>query len=415
MSSQTKARVKIGEGLADVGDLSFTRDGNRQFSAFSYSDDWRANTRRFELCPSLKLDGGPFYFKNKEGDAGGSLPPPCRDSSPDTWGRYLLERHYGAGLSDFDLVALQTDELRQGALRYTNEKDQVLQGASGSVPHIVDLEEIRAASHELETGGALRPETLEKIVGAAGGSVGARPKANVRDGDKLWIAKFTSVNDRRPVERAEVATIRLAGRCGLNVPECRLELGASESPVALFERFDRVGGTRLPYLSARAALDKPGSEPGSYTEIADFIRGWCDDVNRMLEEIYRRVAFTILVSNTDDHLKNHGFILRGSGKWELSPMFDVNPSPERQRHLETAIVEGDPFEASIERLFEAAPYFDIKEENAKAIISGVASVIRTDWKEHFRAEGVTTDQIKGYASAFEHAEMDLAMSLIRKM
>src|SRR5690606_22338097 len=150
----------------------------------------------------------------------------------------------------------------------------------------------------------------------------------VKDGDILWLAKFTSVHDQQPIERVEVATLRLAQACGIRTPAARLELADTPFPVALIRRFDRRGATRIPYISARTALGKTGAARGSYTEIVDFIRTYSDDPRGEFRELFLRLVFTILVSNKDDHLKNHGFIYVGSGRWRLSPIFDVNPAPD---------------------------------------------------------------------------------------
>ncbi|MEZ5680947.1 MAG: HipA domain-containing protein [Erythrobacter sp.] len=129
-------------------------------------------------------------------------------------------------------------------------------------------------------------------------------------------------------------------------------------PVALIERFDRRGSARIPYISARTALGKTGTEYGSYTEIVDFMRGHSADPQADFEELFRRLIFTVLVSNKDDHLKNHGFLYVGNGQWRLSPVFDVNPAPDRNPHLETAIMEGGSHDRSIMLALEASQFFN---------------------------------------------------------
>src|SRR5690606_10203520 len=151
--------------------------------------------------------------------------------------------------------------------------------------------------------------------------------------------KFTSVHDQGPIERVEVATLTLARACGLRTPEARLALADTQYPVALVRRFDRRGLARIPYISARTALGKTADALGAYTEIVDFMRAHGAGPTSDFRELYKRVIFTILVSNKDDHLKNHGFLYVGRGQWRLSPIFDVNPAPDRAPHLETAIVE----------------------------------------------------------------------------
>jgi serine/threonine-protein kinase HipA len=230
------------------------------------------------------------------------------DAAPDSWGRRLLERSYGNGLDEFEYLTLSDDASRQGALRFLDDKGEINRdNAADAVPGLVDLETITAIARAYEQGEEISPEELQALAGA-GGSGGHRPKANVRDGDALWLAKFTSVHDQQPAERVEVATLRLAAACGIRTPATRLEL--APFPVALIPCFDQRGATRIPYISARTALGKTGAELGSYTEIVDFMRSYSSDPMADFRELYRRLIFTILVPNKDDHLKNRVSLCR---------------------------------------------------------------------------------------------------------
>ncbi|MGY2931855.1 serine/threonine protein kinase HipA of HipAB toxin-antitoxin module [Bradyrhizobium sp. GM6.1] len=226
-----------------------------------------------------------------------------------------------------------------------------------------------------------------RALAGAGASGGARPKANVREGDVLWLAKFRSVPDQHPIEQVEVVTLKLARSCGIRIPEVRLELADTHFPVALVQRFDRRGRARIPYISARTALGKKGEELGSYTEIVDFMRTYSPDPKTDFAELYRRMAFTILVSNKDDHLKNHGFLYVGLEGWRLSPMFDVNPARDSEAHLETAIMEGCAHDRSIKLALEASEFFEIAEAEARKIIRDTAQRISDGWREAFRQAG----------------------------
>ena len=248
------------------------------------------------------------------------------------------------------------------------------------------------------------------LVGA-GGSGGARPKAKVRDGDTLWLAKFTSVHDQQPIERAEVATLRLARACGIRTPEVGLELADTPFPVALIQRFDRRGTARIPYISARTALGKTGTELGSYTEIVDFMRAHAAEPKADFRELFLRLIFTILVSNKDDHLKNHGFLYVGSGRWRLSPVFDVNPAPDRNPHLETAILEGGVHDRSIHLALEACEFFEIAEADAREMIRETARRISDEWREAFRQVGVTGTLAREYEAAFANDQTEIALAL----
>lgn len=405
------AQVVLGEKLPRVGTLRFTRSGPRQFSTFAYDPAWVASSSAFPIEPALPLEGGPFYTSGKPGHMRDALPGVFSDAAPDDWGRRLLERAYGNGLSEFEYLTLSDDMCRQGALRLLDTDGEIIRGnAADAVPRLVELENITAIARAYEQGKEISAEEMQALAGA-GGSGGARPKANVRDGDALWLAKFTSIHDQRPIERVEVATLRLARECGIRTPEVRLELADSPFPVALIERFDRRGGARIPYISARTALGKTGTEFGSYTEIVDFMRGHSADPQADFEELYRRLVFTILVSNKDDHLKNHGFLYVGNGQWRLSPVFDVNPAPDRNPHLETAIMEGGSHDRSITLALEACQFFEIAEGEARRMIQEMAQKISYGWREVLRVADVSGSLAKEYEPAFVHEQSEAALTL----
>lgn len=405
------AHVALGEGLTPVGQLRYTHSGPRQFSVFSYDSAWVENARAFPLQPDLPLQGGSFHASGQSGDVRDALAGAFSDAAPDTWGRTLLERAYGSGLSEFEYLTLSDDACRQGALRFLDDRGKVIRGdAPDTVPRLVDLHAITAIARAYEQGQEISAADMQALVGA-GGSGGARPKANVIEDGTLWLAKFTSVNDRQPIEQVEVATLRLAAACGLRAPEVRLELADTPFPVALVKRFDRQGTRRIPYISARTALGKTGASLGSYTEIADFIRMAGADPREDFRELFSRLIFTILVSNKDDHLKNHGFLYVGSNKWRLSPLFDVNPAPDRNPHLETAIVDGGSHEPSIKLALEASEFFEIGEADARQIIRDMAQRISAEWRDALRVTRVTGSLARHYEPAFRHAEAELALSL----
>lgn len=375
------AYVVLGESLTPVSHLRFTQAGPRQFSTFAYDPAWIQNPRAFA------------------------------DAAPDSWGRRLLERAYGNGLSEFEYLTLSDDTCRQGALRFLDDAGQIIRGgAADAVPRLVDLQAITAIARAYEQGREISAEEMQALAGA-GGSGGARPKANVRDGDTLWLAKFTSVHDRHPIERVEVATLRLARACGIRTPEFRLELADTPFPVALIQRFDRRGTARIPYISARTALGKIGTELGSYTEIVDFMRANAADPQGDFRELFLRLIFTILVSNKDDHLKNHGFLYVGAGRWRLSPVFDVNPAPDRNPHLETAILEGGAHDRSIRLAFEACEFFEIAETDARQMIRETAQRISGEWRDALRQVGVSGTLARVYEAAFVNDQTEIALAI----
>lgn len=405
------AHVALGESLTPVGQLRFTQAGPRQFSTFSYDAAWSENPRAFALQPDLPFEGGPFHTSGQPGHMRDALAGVFSDAAPDSWGRRLLERTYGNGLSEFEYLTLSDDTCRQGALRFVDANGAVIKGRdTEAVPRLLDLQAITAISRAYEQGKEISAQDMQALAGA-GGSGGARPKANVIDGETLWLAKFTSVHDQQPIQRVEVATLRLARACGIRTPEARLELADTPFPVALLQRFDRRGTARIPYISARTALGKTGTELGAYTEIIDFMRTAAADPSADFRELYLRLIFTILVSNKDDHLKNHGFLYVGAGRWRLSPMFDVNPAPDRNPHLETAIMEGGGHDRSIRLALEACDFFEIFESDARQTIRETARRISAEWREAFRLVGVTGSLARDYEPAFLNDETEIALSL----
>lgn len=190
-------------------------------------------------------------------------------------------------------------------------------------------------------------------------------------------------------------------------------LEASDHPVALIRRFDRRRSARIPYFSARTALGRSGAEQGSYTEIAEVIREISKMPREDLHELWARMLFNVLVTNTDDHLKNHGFLYAGDDLWRLSPVFDVNPQPERHRYLKTAIMEGEPFEASLDLALEAAEFFDLGCEEAVARAGAMATTIAENWKTLMRQHGLSGAEIKTLEPAFDHEEAEKARAGFR--
>jgi serine/threonine-protein kinase HipA len=405
------ADVALGESLIGVGQLRFTRAGAGQYSRFDYDPNWLKDPIAFAIAPDLPIEGGPFHASAQTKENGDALASVFADAAPDSWGRRLLERSYGTGLCEFEYLTLSDDQCRQGALRFLDNEGKIIKGAAPqAIPRLIDLTTLTAISRAYEQGQEISPQDLQALAGAAG-SGGARPKANVIDGADLWLAKFTSVYDQSPIERVEVATLDLAKACGIRTPEAQLALTDTQFPVALLKRFDRRGNARIPYISARTALKKTGNELGSYTEIVDFISAYGADAVDDCRELFKRLVFTILVSNKDDHLKNHGFPYVGVGRWRLSPMFDVNPAPDRNPHLETAIMQGGPFTRSIELALEASTFFAINDADARAIIKTMAQKISANWRVALKTVGVSGSAAKAYEAAFVNVEADIALGM----
>lgn len=413
-------KVCIGDQGIEVGKLRFDSQGNREFSSFEYSEAWLANPRAFAISPSMPLVAGP-HFSKKEGALVSPLPPALADTSPDSWGRNIIRRdtrensNDAGPLNELDYLLAVDDFSRIGALRLKNEDGQEYLASEPlgrhNIPPVLQLNELGKSIASLERDDEITAAALKRLrqIGSALG--GARPKCSVIDTDNsLLIAKFTSRHDSYDVERAEVLTLRLAKLCGLIVPTVRLDM-SDELPVALIPRFDRSGAGRIPYISAQTMLQVPSADGSSYTAIAEAIRINSRNPKADLRELFNRIGFTVLVSNVDDHLKNHGFIYAGEGKWRLSPLFDVNPAPERHRELKTSIVEGGGSEASIDLLIDNSLFFDVTEEDAREWLHAMATTISERWRDLAKDCGMSRRTIDIYHTAFQHDETDKALKL----
>lgn len=405
-----EAIVALGESKRVVGRLRFESDGRRQHSQFQYANEWLLAQDRFALSPGLPLREGSHYSTGRESRRS-ALSGCFADAAPDSWGRALMTKALGGGLSEFDYLVRSDDRARQGALRFLGPDMRPLSDLAPPIPRWVDLERLRALAQRFERDPGGAEAEARDLAGVAGSLGGARPKANVEGGGHRWIAKFTSAHDSRPVERVEVATLELAAKCGLRAAAAKLGLRDSASPIALVRRFDRSQGTRIPYISARTALDWPSDEGGFYTDIADVIRQISSKPIDDLHELWRRIVFTILVSNKDDHLQNHGFIYAGADRWRLSPAFDINPSPSRHRVLETGIIQGGSFDASLGLALEACEFFALTQMQAARQAFQMAETIANNWRRALRAQGCSAGDLQTYTEAFEHEESERALTL----
>ncbi len=399
--------MAVGEKPQPVGEILFEADGRRQASVFRYAVDWLENPERFVIAPSLPLGESPFYASASRANPRDALPGPVSDSSPDSWGRGLIRKTRSGELTELDYLLAVDDRTRQGSLRYLDDEGMPLARSYPPIPRLSELRELRSLASAAGPGREMTASERDRLLGSAGSLGGARPKASVRDerGD-LAIAKFTSDGDTMPIERAEVATLKLARAAGIDAALARLELNDTDRPIALITRFDRMRTERISYLSAQSFVGAETATGGFYTDIADGLRAHASDPRRQMAELYRRILFTILVSNTDDHLKNHGLLHVGAGRWMLAPAFDINPQPYQRRQLETGISDLSGNVASIEAALEASPFFGVARDSAAIALSQMISTIDEEWRAHFL--GMTSEEIKRYEPAFDHEESRVA-------
>ena len=410
--------VAVGSRCRPLGLLRFARLRNKQVSSFRYLPEWLEDAEAFPIAPSLPLDEQTRHFSGSPDNASACLPGIFSDTAPDAWGRTIIQRAAGRRLDELDYLVAVDDRTRQGALRFLDNSGAPLAHDTPPIPRLVELPRLQRLCEKLQSGaGDLRRIALE-LRGASASLGGARPKSvAVDEHGTFYVAKFTMSQDTMPVERVEVATLALAHDVGVRAARARLGLANTNSPVALIERFDRYeddGPKRIHYMSAQTFVDAQKGEQRFYTDIADGLRAACRTGERALaelEELHRRILFTILVSNNDDHLKNHGLLYVDDGSWALSPAFDINPQPFRERHLKTGISELSGFEASVEAWIEAAPFFEVSEDAARELAAAMSRRITDLWRRRLLENGVTEAQCDEYAAAFEHDQMTFALGL----
>jgi serine/threonine-protein kinase HipA len=388
---------------------------NKESATFEYDEGWLRHPARFSLEPALKLGPGPFHTPADTPMFGA-----IGDSAPDRWGRALMrrmerrraEREGGAPrtLQEMDFLLLVDDEARMGALRFAEREGGPFLREEGvkRIPPLIELPKLlSAAEHVME-----EKDTEEdlRLLFAPGSSLGgARPKASVIEKDgRLAIAKFPRGDDEINMVVWEAVAHALAKKAGILVAAGRVEIVAKK-PVLLLRRFDRDGARRIPFLSAMSMLGSKDNETRSYLEIVDAIRQHGAEPKADMEALWRRLVFNILISNTDDHLRNHGFLYAGQEGWRLSPAYDLNPVPTdiKPRILATAINEDDGT-ASLALAMEVAGYFELDTENARKIAAQVGKAI-TKWRNEASRHGLSKTEIDRMASAFEHEDLKAAL------
>ena len=380
--------------------------GNENFS-FEYDNNWLKNNN-ISIDPDMNLYAGRQFPINKE------IFGVLSDSEPDRWGRMLLKRReaYIAKkegrapnkLYESDFLLGVYDETRTGALRFKLDKDKdfLSNDKNFSTPPWVSLRKLENIAIEIEDGNEEYDKWIDQLVNPGSSLGGARPKANVIDTDgNLWIAKFPSKNDENDVGAWEKVASDLAKLCGLNVPESKIEKFSKYGNTFLVKRFDRERNKRIHFASCMTLLSKQDGiykdEGTSYLDIASFIKQNGANPNNDLLELWKRIAFNMLIKNTDDHLRNHGFILAKKG-WVLSPLFDVNPSPYGD-YLSLLVNEYDS-KISLNLLLSVSKYFKI-EENAIEILSNMQKIIKDNWKDLALKYKIKNENIEKMKHAFD--------------
>ena len=421
-----KIYVRLGADALPVGELIFDSDqSGRETSAFTYNADWITHPAGFPIAPNMPLGPAPLY--TSKANDGSSLPGPIADGTPDSWGRAIIKMALGGrALTDLDYLLEADDYLRSGALRYFDApgKDAkalalTRENGSASIPRLLDLEQIVIEARAFEADPAHYRDNRARMVAgdllrnAVGTLGGARPKVNARARDgALWIVKLAKIDDEYAVARAEVMALRLAVRCGITAAEADVLSSSQRFPVAIVKRFDRTeNGARIPFISAQTFMGLRGAEPGNYVDIAMQTRAHSRDPQADMAELFRRMTFNVLIQNTDDHLRNLGFLYAGARKWRLSPAFDVNPVPDQGTTLKTAISEIHGNALDVDKLIDAAPFFDVDADDAVSVVSAMATTIKDEWRVIGAKVGMTSADVKAISPAMENAQIDRALAL----
>jgi len=398
-----------------MGELYSERLKGKEIFSFEYNSTWLASDQAQLIDPELQLYSGLQHLGTDQKNFGLFL-----DSSPDRWGRLLMRRREAAmarieeraeqNLFETDYLLGVFDGHRMGALRFKLVMDGSFLNDNRELasPPWTSLSELEQISLKLEQDDIIEdPEYLKwlSMLIAPGASLGgARPKANIvgKDGS-LWIAKFPSRNDEGNIGGWEMVTYELAIAAGIKMAESKAQKFSSNHYTFLTKRFDRTtDGERIHFASAMTMLgytDGQDHDDGiSYLELAEFISENGANISNDLEELWRRIVFNICVSNTDDHLRNHGFILSASG-WLLSPAYDINPV-ETGTGLKLNISDNDN-SLDLALAMEVHEFFRLSKDRATEIINEVKTAVRT-WKDIATKYGLSRAEQELKARAFKN-------------
>lgn len=393
-----------------VGILSAQQAKGKKAFSFEYDKDWLKSGQQFLLDPDIQLYGGPQYPNQKE-NFGIFL-----DSMPDTWGRTLMKRREAQKakekkekpktLYDIDYLLGVYDESRMGALRFKIDPngDFLDNNKTVPTPPWSSIRELQNAAHIFEND--VHNEEVNRwlsVLMAPGSSLGgARPKANILDTDKsLWIAKFPSKTDTIDKAAWEFLAYQLATKAGIEMAPCRMERILGKHHTFFTKRFDRENGERIHFASAMTMTgnneDTIRDNQASYLDIAEFISNHGANIEANLHQLWRRIIFNIAISNTDDHLRNHGFILTKEG-WILSPAYDLNSSIDKDGLALN--IDADNNELDFDLAKSIGEYFRLNNNQMEEIIQQVLRVTNK-WKTMANEIGISRNEQELMEKAFK--------------
>jgi len=392
-----------------VGVLTASITRGKEIFSFEYEKKWIKGKYRFQIDPQLQLYEGRFHAAEGVENFGAFL-----DSSPDRWGRTLMIRRE-AILAKEEKRAIKTlmpsdfllgvyDKTRMGGLRFKMDGLFLDDHQNNPMPPWTSIRELEQASLSFESDPKISSQL--KLLFAPGSSLGgARPKASVLDPQNhLWIAKFPSKDDLKDVGAWEAVVYELAKRCGINLVEAKAQKFANKYHTFLVKRFDRLsGGRRVHFASAMTLLQHQDGDNfksgASYLEIVDFMiqNGAASKVDRDLEELWKRIVFSIAVTNSDDHLRNHGFLLSEEG-WELSPAYDINPNEAADGLSLNISMESNALDYDL--AVDTAKDFRVDQKKAVSIIAQIKKEV-SNWKEVANNYGLSRSEQQRMEKAFK--------------
>jgi serine/threonine-protein kinase HipA len=400
-------------GVRLMGILTTQHIRGKEIFSFEYNDNWITSSgQALFLDPNLSMYKGKQYLPEEHHNFGLFL-----DSSPDRWGRLLMRRREAWSakkeereertLFESDYLLGVFDGTRMGGLRFKLEEggDFLNYQKKMAAPPWTSIRELEFASLQLERDDVFNdPEYakwLNLLIDPGSSLGGARPKASVTDEKgNLWIAKFPSAKDDKDAGAWEMVVHQLAANCGIEVPEAKIQQFSSKQHTFLTKRFDRIQQQRIHFASAMTLLglqDGVDYKDGiSYLNLAEFIIQQSASAKEDLEQLWRRILFNILVSNTDDHLRNHGFILTNQG-WRLSPAYDMNPN-EMGNGLTLNISENSN-ELDISVVMHTAIYYQVKVDTANKILQEMLKEI-ANWRAIAKKFGISNSEIEQTKRAF---------------
>jgi len=385
-----------------AGQLFAESRRGRSVSAFAYDDSYVDRPGAYPVDPALPLNRGAWPVS-------GPLPRAFRDAAPDRWGRNLISRRAVAkarstgqplrSLGELDYLLGVSDASRHGALRFKCSDDGPFEHAGEDIPKTVALPALVAAARSLASDDSQGEAAVKTLLDLGSASLGgARPKATVRDGDRLMVAKFSHRHDEWNVMAWEKTALDLAAAAGIEVPRRRL-VDSDGSAVLLTDRFDRTPeGHRVGYLSAMTVCEADDGDHRDYLDIAERLAILSAEPRRDLRELWRRIAFGIAINNTDDHLRNHG-VVRARAGWRLSPVFDLNPDPRPGTPHVTSLAGAVTSVDAAAELRRSIEWFGLPPAEASQIVAAVLKAVG-QWSPVAARNGIPPSETVRFEAAF---------------